>query len=1007
MITPRRTRLIRVPDLRTFRRAICVLCNSSSPGTVSESAQCGANASAAVSASGEAPSASAPGASRLVVVPSRGAATTLARTLATYGVTEPVPILATRDELYDALHQRLLEPRRRLTPLERDAMAQAAASEAAQDAADLPFKVRPGLVTEILRFYDQLRRQSQSVTRFEELITQALGGGELDDRGAERLLRQTRFLVQTFRGYEARAAQSQAVDEHGLRELLLADLSATPLEHVIVTVPDWIADPAGLFVADFDLLNRLPNLASIDIVSTQAALDSGFHERLDRWWPDIDQVLARDLFALEPAVRPTLVCPLPTPDASPLWYTRRDREEELIAVGRRLRADLPAAPDRVAIVYKQPLPYLYLADETLGAAGIPVVVSDALPLAAEPSVAALDLVLDAIESDFAREPLIAVLRSPHFAWVTAPSRASIAAFDRFLSDARFLGGADRLVSRAEAWGEDVDGDTRRRRRSNREWLPALEAAKSLVIELSAFQERRPASVQIDAFAAFMDAHLSPLDTEHPLFDRENRARGATVRILRDLVSAHAAHHDPAWTIADLATSVRRWIGEHTFAPASATSGVRLLDDQAARYGDFDDLTIVGLIESEWPDRPRRNIFYPPSLLKALNWPSESERRSAADARFLDLLSSPTTRIELSSFLLDDEAIVSRSIQLDEVPRAKLSTTAQAELTEPLRRDERLASGLQPIERLDEPTEEWLELRASRTPASDAAFHGSTGTGPQKTWSVSALETYIGCPFKFYAQHVLKLEEEPDDEEVMDPRRQGQFVHEVFERFFRAWQDAGHRAITAANLSVARELFTRVVDKALERVSEGEAPLERTRLLGSPAAAGLGEAVFRMEAERAVPVVTRLLEHTLAGEFVIQTEAGPRTVSLRGKADRIDLLADGTFRLIDYKLGWPPDKGKALQLPIYAVCAEQRLDHQGHPWTLGEAVYLAFKGPKRVVPLFATDAARVDMLARAQQRLSDTLDAIERGNFPPSPDDVYRCETCSFSAVCRKDYVGDI
>ena len=483
MITPRRTRLIRVPDLRTFRRVICLLCNAPSPSTAPESAQSDESGAAAVSASSEASSASAPGTElRLVVVPSRGAATTLARTLATHGVTGRVPILATRDELYDALHQRLLEPPRRLTPLERDAMAQAAASEAAKDAADLPFKVRPGLVTEILRFYDQLRRQSQSVKRFEELMTQALGGGELDDRGAERLLRQTRFLVQTFRGYEARTAQSGAVDEHGLRELLLADVSATPLEHVIVTVPDWIADPAGLFVADFDLLNRLPNLASIDIVSTEAALDSGFHERLDRWWPDIDQVSARDLFTLEPAVRPTLVCPLPTADASPLFYTRRDREEELIAVGRRLAADLPAALDRVAIVYKQPLPYLYLADETLGAAGIPVVVSDALPLAAEPSVAALDLVLDAIESDFAREPLIALVRSPHFTWASAPSRASISAFDRFLSDARFLGGADRLVTQAEAWSEDVDGETRRRRSSNREWLPALETAKAVVVE---------------------------------------------------------------------------------------------------------------------------------------------------------------------------------------------------------------------------------------------------------------------------------------------------------------------------------------------------------------------------------------------------------------------------------------------------------------------------------------------------------------------------------------------
>ena len=480
-----------------------------------------------------------------------------------------------------------------------------------------------------------------------------------------------------------------------------------------------------------------------------------------------------------------------------------------------------------------------------------------------------------------------------------------------------------------------------------------------------------------------------------------------MRILRDLASAHHAHHDLAWTVADLATSVRRWIGEHTFSPAGASAGVRLLDDHAARYGEFDDLTIVGLIESEWPDRTKRNIFYPQTLLRALNWPSESDRRAAADARFLDLLASPASRVELSTFVLDDEAIVSRSIQLDEVHRAKLSTLPGTDLTEPLTRDERLASGLQPMSPLDAEDRAWLELRASRTLASDAAFHGSTKAGPQKTWSVSALETYIGCPFKFYAQHVLRLQEEPDDEEVMDPRRQGQFVHEVFERFFRVWQDAGHREITAANLAAARELFTKVVDKALEHVSEGEAPLERTRLLGSPAAAGLGDAVFRMEAERPVSVVTRLLEHTLAGSFVIRTESGSRTVELRGKADRIDLLADGTFRLIDYKLGWPPDRGKALQLPIYAVCAEQRLDHAGRSWTLGEAVYLAFKGPRRVVPLFATDAARVDTLTKAQQRLADTLDGIERGEFPPTPDDVYRCETCSFAAVCRKDYVGDI
>jgi RecB family exonuclease len=260
----------------------------------------------------------------------------------------------------------------------------------------------------------------------------------------------------------------------------------------------------------------------------------------------------------------------------------------------------------------------------------------------------------------------------------------------------------------------------------------------------------------------------------------------------------------------------------------------------------------------------------------------------------------------------------------------------------------------------------------------------------------------------FAQHVLKLEEEPEDEEVMDPRRQGQFMHGVFEAFFAEWQDAGHRGITPKNLNDARDLFTAVVDRALERLPTAEAGLERTRLLGSSAASGLGEAVFRMEAERPVAVVERLLEHPLRGEFTIATPDGPRTIALRGKADRLDLLADGTFRLIDYKLGWPPQRGRALQLPIYSICAEQRLvSHKGRSWTLGEAAYLAFKGQKRVVPLFTSPGDKAKVLAEAQERLALTVDAIARGEFPPTPDDVWRCETCSFASVCRKDYVGDV
>jgi RecB family exonuclease len=243
---------------------------------------------------------------------------------------------------------------------------------------------------------------------------------------------------------------------------------------------------------------------------------------------------------------------------------------------------------------------------------------------------------------------------------------------------------------------------------------------------------------------------------------------------------------------------------------------------------------------------------------------------------------------------------------------------------------------------------------------------------------------------------------------MDPRTEGLFIHSVFEQFFRAWQASGRQAITPENLDEAREMFVEVVDGALDDLPAPEAALQRTRLLGSSAAAGLGEAVLRMEAERPTPVVERLLEHPFEGEFLFDVESETRRVALRGKADRIDLLADGSFRLIDYKLGWPPDRRRALQLPIYSICAGQQLaGYRGREWTFGEAVYVAFKGPRRVVPLFSSAPDKAKALGEAGQRLVDAVDAIDRGEFPPTPDDVFRCETCAYSSVCRKDYVGDV
>ncbi|RPI50544.1 MAG: PD-(D/E)XK nuclease family protein, partial [Acidobacteria bacterium] len=149
-------------------------------------------------------------------------------------------------------------------------------------------------------------------------------------------------------------------------------------------------------------------------------------------------------------------------------------------------------------------------------------------------------------------------------------------------------------------------------------------------------------------------------------------------------------------------------------------------------------------------------------------------------------------------------------------------------------------------------------------------------------------------------------------------------------------------------------------------------------------------------------------HSLEGEFDIQSETGTRRVALRGKADRIDLLADRTFRIIDYKLSRAPDRKQALQLPIYTVCAVQHLrTTRGEEWQPGQAGYIAFGQERQFVPMLARGKDKETTLAAAQARLLDAVDRIERGEFPPTPADTMMCTRCAHALVCRKDYVGDV
>jgi RecB family exonuclease len=972
---------VRVADLHAFRDAAVRLATTGSPVEARD---------------------------RIVVVPTRAAASLLIRTIEDSSLDSTtqaliLPDLVTPRELVSRLGDRLGSWRPILTPAEREVLLGVACRTARQAGAEPPFHLRPGLIAEILRLYDELKRRQNNVDDFERRALGVLGPGAAIDRGAERLVRQTRFLVAAFRDFERRSAAS-GDDEHMLRARLVAEMPRRPYRHIVLTVTDEAFEPYGLSPADWDLLTRIPGLDRLDVIVTDTVLAGALHERIHRMLPGIEEI--HDEAALDRQL-PVLVIPA----TGRAVHVARDREEEVASVARRVKHAVRlgelSSPGQAALVVRQRLPYVYVAREILRSAGVPCQTFDALPLASEPYAAALDLVLSCVSADFARIPAMALLRSPHFRF--ADSR-DVSALDRALAESGYLGGIEALERLLDVWRQARDvrlkPDATSKASSTDRAIRAGERLLSIARELASLKSGAPVADHLRVLLTFFQAHESSAVPEESLRARHLRARGAVLVTLAALRDAYSRFDAEPVDGDEVAALVRRWIEGQTFAPRSGEEGVHIVDADSARFGQFDDVHIAGLVEAEWPDRARQNIFYSPAVLRELGWPGEVDRLTGARAAFADLLRLPTSRLFVSTFLLEGDALVSASPFIDEVEQCGLDSVEEVEPSTRIFESEALCH--EPIDAtpLSAFARQWLPRRVRVAELPLARFRGFTEPPAARAYSLSALERYQDCPFKFFAADILRLEEVPEDESTMSPRARGRFIHEVFQRFYEAWDSRGGGAITSERVDEARALMAEVAEPLLARLPEADAALERARLFGSAISTGSLEIVLGHEASSPADVRERWLEYRLEGEFGLGSQQG-RKVALRGVADRIDLLADNRLRVVDYKTGSAPNPSRALQVVIYALCAQERLhDRDGGEWPIAEALYLAFSGKKSQADVVRAGHDPTEALEAARTRLLRIVDRVAGGEFPPQPHDEILCDFCAYVAVCRKDYVHD-
>ena len=836
-------------------------------------------------------------------------------------------------------------------------------------------------------------------------MTGTLEPGADYDRGAARLLAQTRFLTATFEAFERPLAAVAGVDEHRIRALALASPRAAlsprdrhrrrPGGRSPRTVGGGLRSARADAGPRGDRRGRDRGAARDRLSTSACTRASSRASRTSR----AGSPAAR---ALPVLARARIAAPGGEPRAR---SSCRDREEELAEFVRALktRGRRRRRCDRTAIVFQRPLPYLYLARQVFADARRAV---PGARLAAAGRRAVRRGGRHRVRRDrgglharraarAAALPALRVRRADG-APITV---ADVHALDRYLVERKYLGGVERLAgARLQARSEPA---FRRRRRVCRRQLCRRRGADRAELAAAA-RRRRPPRRSTASWRSSRGTSARRAATNRgsratcarraavlsALHDAARRARGARSGAAVDRASSPAPSGDGS-----KGRRSRR---------VSAPRGVMLLD--AARRA---------------LRRPRRAAHRRSqrSRLAGAEHRAASSIRSRCSAssggratrigcrpsraRFQDLLRLPRRRVSLSTFTLEDDSIVSPSPLLEDVDAVGLPVERLIVAARDGRRPRVHARGARAgragrARRASTgEAADWLALRAVAH-VRRAAIPRRDGRRARRRCTRSAgWSATSSARSSIYAAHVLKLPEERDEQAWMTPQERGSFrprgVRELLPRVAAARPRRDHDGERRRRRSrCSRPSPTRHLDE----LPEGDRALERTLLLGSAAAAGFGERAFAFEIEDGIPR-RRAAARAPARRHVHVRRRRHDAAGARCDRRRIASTCsqDGTLRIVDYKIGRAPERKRSLQLPIYGACAQQALDgRHGRTWTLARAGYIAFKEKTAFVELQNPAKA----VAEGQERLLAVVDAVERGEFPVQPDEPFLCNWCAVS-----------
>ena len=494
-------------------------------------------------------------------------------------------------------------------------------------------------------------------------------------------------------------------------------------------------------------------------------------------------------------------------------------------------------------------------------------------------------------------------------------------------------------------------------------------------------------------------------------------------------------------------------------------GVQVTTHNEIRGLKFDYLFIGGMCDGDFPTRYTPEIFFSGSYLRKdrmhqteeryhfyqslcawdkklyLSFPLAEERKELVESNFLTEFTS------LFKTQTKDESNYADTIFTKEQmlkTAGKLGIEKFASIYENVDQNFNLLELKKALQindsRITDPTGESI-YKGYLTDGLDEEFKTELTKLKERNYSISQLETYAKCPYKYFAERILHLQPTEEPSEEIEALEMGSLLHVILYEFYT---DLTKKKIILKNcdattFSKAQDIIFKIAESKITEANFNS-PLtfyEKEKILGINGNKENSLLYKFLEAERDDPDnffpkyfeigFGNIKDESKREQFLKDFRVND--VSLRGKIDRIDLDEDKqNFKVVDYKLsGKKPSKdelneGISLQLPIYMFAAKKLIIAQieKDAEAAGAEIYsLKFSrenfGPTLVSlinsrkkmsddeKLEALIESNKEMITNALDAIQKYVEAIAEGKFNLSTlsrREEIVCRYCNFRPICR-------